>query len=172
MGNKLPAFIGAIIGLAGVLLGLVEPSLGWWQVNFVLGPINEYLYINAFGYSSNTFNNSTELVSNLLLIGGLLYLAGTLLLLITTAANKKSGAILFAILMIIGLIIYCYGLYANEDYGNILSGLEFLSGNKYNIFFGEYHFFGTWTWRLGNGFFISIAGAVIGLIGAAMIDKR
>lgn len=172
MGNKLPALIGGIIGLVAVLLGLVEPSLGWWQIHFEFGPINMSSYINAFGYSTNTVNNDLELISNILLLSGLTYLAGTLLILLTAAKNMKSGAILFSFVMIIGIILFCYGLYANENFADILSGIEFLSGDEHNVFFGTFKFLGTWTWRLGNGFFVGVAGAVISLVGAYMMDKK
>ncbi len=172
MGSKLIAYVGGIIGLVAVLMGLIEPSLGWWQMRYEFGPFDVNIYINAFGYSSNTANNNVELVDNTLLLAGMIYLAGTLLLFIATAKNMKAGAFLCAILMIIGIILFCYGLYGNEGFGDLLSGMEFLSGEEHNVFFGTFKFLGTWTWRLGNGFFIGVVGAVIGLIGAVMMDKR
>ncbi|MFO8018642.1 MAG: hypothetical protein R6U96_08405 [Promethearchaeia archaeon] len=72
-----------------------------------------------------------------------------------------------ALMMVGGLALFCIALTNNESLEWGIDFLNFITGSEdYNIFFGE----GTmYTWRLGNGFFIGTAGAIIGLIGAAKI---
>ena len=168
--NKIVAILGRIVGIFAVILGLFEPTLGWWDVT-----VDDYLVffdgsgaINAFGYSSNTANDNIELLGPLLLIGGILFLVSSVLIIIASFKENKNFTILCSFLMIGGLALFCYGLTVVEDFENILEGLNFFAGEERTVFFGtvDLGLGGDWAWRLGNGFFIAIGGAVIALIGS------
>lgn len=167
--NKVVVIVGGVIGIFASLLWVFEPSLGWWEVT-VDAIINGAGYISPFGYGSNTVNNNIEFHGPLLLIGGILFLVSSVLAIISAVKEKKGIAILSALLMVGGLGLFCYGLVVIEDFENILSGLSFLTGAEYTVFFGrtDLGILGIWNWRLGNGFFIAIGAFVVTLIGALL----
>ncbi len=164
--NKIVVIIGGVIGIFAAILWLFEPSLGWWEVT-VEAIVDGAGYISPFGYGSNTFNSDIEFHGPLLLIGGILFLSGSSLAIVSAIKENKGISILFAILMVGGLGLFCYGLAVIENFENILSGLSFLTGEDYTVFFGRENLgvLGVWTWRLGNGFFIAIGAFIITLIG-------
>ena len=153
--------IGGIVGILATILALIEPSLGWWEVQ-VDSWTDSAIYVNAFGYGTN----DSEL-GPLFIVSASLFLAGCVLTFL--AVNKKSKGIVFlcVFLMIASIGLFSYGLYANENFSDVAAALSFLSGTDQNVFFGV---FGIWTWRLGNGFFIALGGTVITLIGAIKFD--
>ena len=97
-------------------------------------------------------------------------MASAILAIISVVKEKNGIAILSAFIMVGGLGLFCYGLAVIEDFENILSGLSFLTGAEYIIFFGSENLgiLGFWAWRLGNGFFIAIGTFVVTLIGALL----
>jgi hypothetical protein len=167
---KIIAIIGGIVGIAATILWLVAPSLGWWEIIFdpIIGNNVEY-YLSPFGIF--TYGDTTENWLGLFLVGGLIFLVGSILILVGAAKESTGIAVLSAIVMIAGIGLFCYALYSYEDLQDILEFMEFWGG-EYTVFFGTYNFFGTWNWRLGNGFFIAVAGAIIGLIGSFMVKGR
>ena len=102
--------IGGIIGILATILALIEPSLGWWEVQ-ITALINNSIYVNAFGYGTN----DSEL-GPLFIVSAVLFLVGSVFTFL--AANKKSKGIAFlcVFLMIAGIALFTYGLYINEDY--------------------------------------------------------
>ncbi|MBA7507408.1 hypothetical protein ES706_06127 [subsurface metagenome] len=166
--TKILAVIGGIIGILATVLTFIEPSLGWWEVNQQLIVTNS-AYLNPYGYNVNG-----DFAGELFLIGGLLFLASSILVILVAAKGSKGGSILFAFLMIVGLALFCYALYSEDHFESILSGLEWLFGADYNIFFGsvDLGIFGLYTWRLGNGFFVACAGAAISLVGAFLVKRK
>ncbi len=164
--TKILAIIGGIIGIFAAILTFIEPSLGWWEVTYVGIGTNE-AYLNPYGYNVNG-----DFAGELFLIGALLFVASSVLVILAAAKGSKAGSLLFAFLMIVGLALFCYALYVEEHFESILAGLEFLFGGDYNVFFGTVDFFGTWTWRLGNGFFIACAGAAIALVGSFLVGRK
>ena len=172
--KKFIAVLGGLIGIAAVILGLFIPSFGWWEVLFdpILGN-NVSSYLSAFGYTTNTANENIEFLGYMFLIGGIVFLIGSFLVIIGGIKESKALAVLSSLIMIGGLIVFCIALGTNEDFENILEGLNFLFGEEYNVFFGEASgilLLGTWTWRLGNGFFIGIVAVIIALIGSFLVD--
>ncbi|MFW9902099.1 MAG: hypothetical protein ACFFDY_12600 [Candidatus Thorarchaeota archaeon] len=165
--NKVVVIVGGIIGIFAALLWVFEPSLGWWEVS-VDAIVDGAGYITPFGYGSNTINSNIEFHGPLLLIGGILFISSSLLAIIFAIKEKGGLAIMSAFIMAGGLGLFCYGLVVIEDFENILSGLSFLTGADYIVFFGSENLgiLGFWAWRLGNGFFIAIGAFVVTLIGA------
>lgn len=97
-----------------------------------------------------------------------MFLIASLLIIAAAVKENRNIAILSFFLMIGGLALFCYGLTIIEDYESLLSGLSFITGNEYNVFFGE---FSAWTWRLGNGFFIAIGAIAVTLVGIILKDR-
>ncbi len=170
--NKIVVIIGGLIGIFAAILWLFEPSLGWWEVTVenYLGIFNGAGYISPFGFSSNTGNSNIEFYGPLLIIGGIIFLLSSLCAVISAIKEKRSYSILFDLLMIGGLGLFCYGLAVIEDFENILEGLNFLTGTNYTVFFGSENLgaLGVWAWRLGNGFFIAIGAFIVTLIGSLL----
>lgn len=164
--SKILAIIGGIIGILAAILTFIEPSLGWWEVTYVGWGTNAG-YLNPYGY-----NVVGDFAGELFLIAGLLFVASSVLVILAAAKGSKAGSLLCAFLMILGLALFCYALYVEEHFESILAGLEWLFGADYNVFFGTVDFLGTWTWRLGNGFFIACAGAAIALVGSFLVGRK
>jgi hypothetical protein len=167
--TKILAILGGIIGILSVLLFIFEPSLGWWEVTVQIIMITNSAYINPFGYTPDgTF------LGPLFIFASVLFLVGAIFILVAAAINSKGFSILCALLMFGGLALYCYALIANEDFDAIITGLETLFGAEYTVLWGtaDLGLLGIWTWRLGNGFIIAVAGAAIALVGAFLVKKR
>jgi hypothetical protein len=164
--NKVVVIVGGVIGVFAAILWLFEPSLGWWEVT-VDAIIDGASYISPFGFSGD---DNSEFYGPLLLIGGIVFLISSILAIVSAIKEKKSYSILFGFLMVAGLGLFCYGLAVIEDFENILTGLSFLTGAEYTVFFGNANLgiLGIWAWRLGNGFFIAIGAFIITLIGALL----
>lgn len=171
--GKIVAILGGLVGLLASILFLFEGSLGWWEVvytpifgNAVRGDLS------PFGtYQLGT--GDVEMWGGLFLFSGIIFVLASVLLIVASAKESKGGAILCAILMIVGLGLFIYALGSDEGLLQIKDFLDWIGGSEYNVYFGsvDFGFLGAWAWRFGNGFFIAIAGAVIGLIGAFYIKK-
>lgn len=167
--SKVLAILGGIIGIIAVFLFFFEQSLGWWEVSVQIGTISNSVYISPFGYTSDDV-----FLGPLFLFAAILFIVGSILIFVAAAKDSKGFSIICSLLMIGGLILFCYSLYANEDFDTILSGLETLLGSELNIFFGtvDLGMLGIWTWRLGNGFFIACAGTAIALVGSFLLGRK
>ena len=174
--GKILAIIGGLVGVVAVLLSLLVADLAWWQahVENYLGFIDGTAYINAFAVTSNTGNSETEFLQEgiMILIGSLIFLATSILIIFTAVKEEKTYSILCSIGMIAGLFLFCYGLSLVTDLENIMEGLSGIFGESYTIFWGavDLGVLGSWSWRLGNGFFIGAVAAGIALIGALISD--
>ncbi len=171
--GKVLAMLGGIIGIIAVLAAFIDPSLGWWESHYdsIFPTLDGSYYINAFGNMRNTWNADVLVLGGLFLVGAVIFLVSSLLVIICAIKESKGGAILCSLLMIGGLVIFCYALTSNPDLINSIDFLEFISGENQNVFYGSISLFGTWTWRLGNGFFIGAVGSAIALIGSFLIEK-
>ncbi len=173
--SKVIAIIGGVVGIVAAILGFLAPELGWWQVT-----AENYLiifdgsgYINAFGMTSNTVNEEVELLGNMFLIGGIVFIVGALLAMVGAAKESTGLAVLGSIIMIAGIGLWVYDLMTNEDFENIIDGLDFITGDEYTVLFGaiDLGILGAWNWGLGVGFYIAVAGAVVCLIGSFMVKR-
>jgi len=167
--SKVLAILGGIIGIIAVFLYFFEPSLGWWEVSVQIGTISNSAYISPFGYTSND-----AFLGPLFLFAAVLFILGSVLIFVAAAKDSKGFSIICSLLMIGGLILYSYALWANEDFDAVLTGLETLLGSEFNILFGTADLtpFGIWTWRLGNGFIIACAGTAIALVGSFLLGRK
>lgn len=167
--SKVLAILGGIIGLIAVFLFFFEQSLGWWEVSVQIGTLSNSAYISPFGYTSDD-----AFLGPLFLFAAVLFILGSVLIFVAAAKDSKGFSIICSLLMIGGLILFCYSLYANEDFDALITGLETLLGSEFFVFFGtvDLGLFGIWTWRLGNGFFIACAGTVIALVGSFLLGRK
>ncbi len=171
--KKILAILGGLIGLLIVILAFIVPALGWWEVSFdpFIGSIR-HSYIDPIGIARNTANDNFDYMGTYFTVAGVVFLAGCVWVLVGAIKESKVFTLLCAILMIAGLSIFCVALAMNEDFENIISGLDFLYGGEHNVFFGSVSFLGNeWIWRLGNGWFICLIAAILAFIGAFYVDK-
>ena len=165
--GKIVALIGGVLALIAVLIGLIPSDISWWYAHESTS--NQDWFLNAFGFFTDA--NGTEFMDDyLILVGGLIFLGGSALIIYGGVKEQKAIAILSGILMIVGLVVFCVALNANEDWESIESILDFLNSD-YTVFFGEQDiFFWHFRWGLGIGFYLAAVGAGIGTIGAFIMD--
>ena len=162
--GKIIALIGGLLAVFAVLIGLLPSEISWWYVKETL--TNQASYLNAFGFFTDAGGQIEFVDDYLLLVGGLVFLAGSVLIMYGASKKEKTIAILSGVLMIIGLIVFCVALNANENWEGVETFLSWLNTQS-SVFYGEWFI---WRWGLGIGFYLAAAGAVIGIIGAFVMD--
>ena len=182
MGNgKFVAIIGGIIGIVFVLLSLVGGEfLSWYQFGgeIDLGPYGSSsggLYLTAFGNIISDPTGGPEYeIATLVLLGGIMVLAGAGLCIVGGATEKKPLGIIGGILMILGPMMIIFDLVGEvSEFSQFINDLSVAADS--NVFFGSYSYdfyyiyYFDFTWSLTIGFFITIGGGVVGLIGGALI---
>jgi hypothetical protein len=173
MGNKrsqgkIFIIIGAILAYFSVFSYFLLDSLGaWWlvEVDPVLGT-TQTSYLNAFGYVGETGGDLQQILGLLGIFGAIIFLIGPLLGILSK--DRKTIAYLGFFCMTGAISIFLYGLANVQDYESILENLSFITGDEYLVFFGtvDLGLLGIWTWMLGIGFYIALAGTITILIGA------
>ena len=166
--GKFFLILGGILGLFSVLAYFLMDSIGaWWQVDSVLGPLTSNYYINAFGMASE---DSSLVLEYLGIFSGIIFIIASILAFPGASKESKGLSFMSLILMIGALYLFCFALSNVQNYTAILDLLNFISSNtQYNVYFGSYTLIATWTWRLGNGFFIACGAGICTLIGAIKI---
>lgn len=170
--NKPLVFIGGILAILGVILPFIDKSMAWWMVTLSAGSNSASSFLSLTGIISNTENSNTTTIDDnsalvivliLVLVGGVLALAGT---------SKTSGgiAVLGILVVIVGLVYFIISLPNIPEVANLLVAFDnpsYLYGSD------EFTFIITWTytWRIGNAFLVSAAGAVVGLLGSLVSSK-
>ncbi|MFX1275246.1 MAG: hypothetical protein ACFFAT_09425 [Promethearchaeota archaeon] len=157
------AVLGGLLGVVAIIIGLIPSDASWWYVRETF--TNASAILNAFGFF--TLNNGSIVFAAdyLILIAGLSFLIGSLLIIFSASKKKKAIAIFSGFLMIIGLVIFCVGLYAKNNWESV-NVLLFWLNTESNVFFGESF---TVRWGLGFSFYLAIVGAAIGTIGALVM---
>lgn len=167
--KKLISIIGGIICIIAVLLGLLDPTLGFWELKIeeIFGDGWEGSYLNAFGQYV-LINGDVEtideniimiIISLSILIGGVLIVTGGFM-------DKGPICVIGSLLIVGGISYFLYTLPKIEMIDNYFDLLN-LSGNK---FFGSDTVVLEHKWRLGNGFFVLFFGTIIALIGTFLKD--
>jgi hypothetical protein len=161
---KILLVIGGLLGLFSILAYFIEPTLGaWWQVD---GPfLNSHM--SAFG----TYSTGDDILDSILgfygILGPILFIVGSICVLIPLFKDSKAYGFLGSFLMIGGVALFLIGLGSIEDYDSILSGLSFLTGEEYIVFFGSLD---PWSWSLWIGFFMAVIAIILSIIGSVMYD--
>ncbi len=180
MGNgKFVAIIGGIIGIVFVLLSLVGGKfLSWYQFSGeivgIYGSSSGGLYLTAFGDIISDPTGGPEFeIATLVLLGGIMVLAGAGLCIVGGATEKKPLGIIGGILMILGPMMIIFDLVGEvSEFSEYINDLS--TAYDSNVFFGSFsetygYYSLDFTWSLTIGFFITIGGGVVGLIGGALI---
>lgn len=180
MGNagRVLAIIGAAVGIAGVLLGLVIPILfSWYHVDLDLGLYGTGdLYLTGLGTAISDPSGSTleDEIAFLVLIGGIMILVGAGLCIVNAATEMKVFGIIGGILMIVGPVFLIVDLLSvgsdfAEAIDNTIEFLESAVGGNYNPIWDSWSQYGySASWGINwIGFSIPIAGGILGLIGGA-----
>ncbi len=169
--GRVVAIIGAAIGIASVLLGFAMPALfSWYHYEISGGGTTIGLYLTAFGgFIEDGVTGPDEIVM-LVLIGGILVLAGAALCIVGAITEMKPLGIIGGIAMILGPLFLIFDLIGQMS--DFAEGLDLLAtAYDTNIFFGSFSpgpgvtvLFSIWI-----GFFMAIGGGVVGLIGGATV---
>lgn len=155
--------IGAIIAIAGVLLFYVDHSLSFWQLSINLGVLGtQYDYLNAFGYWYTSSSGSPAQWGVPYLIAGFVVLGGGLIAFFGSILGSKNVSLFGGIVLAFGLGFF---IYTHTTNNNLISVAGWV--NVDNLIWGSIMSF---SWRLGNGYFISIIGTIVALIGASRMD--
>jgi hypothetical protein len=176
MGNagRALAIIGAVVGLLSVLLGLAIPAIfSWYHIELSYGPFSGGAYLTAFGNliedDVSLPSDATEMVT-LVLVGGILVLAGAGLCIAGAATEQKPLGIIGGILMIIGPTMLIFDLMAQVS--EFAQFMDMIAGYyDKSIFFGSFSPYPGYSimWGLWVGYFIAYVGGVLGLIGGAIL---
>lgn len=162
--NKSLVVVGGIIALIGVFFQFVDKTMGWWMYWTEFGDISYYLSLTGVISNSNNTNTS-ELDSNTtLLIILALAVLGAILMVMTLSKNGKTLGFLGIVIIFAALGYFVYSL-PNVFDGTLVEGLMALADTT-NYFYGTFDIGPISTsWRVGNGFLITAAGAIVGLVG-------
>ena len=172
--GRVLAIIGAAIGIAMVLLSLIGGGfLSWYHFDVDYGPYSGGVYLTAFGsFIEDTISlpSSYTETAMLVLLGGILVLAGAGLCIVGAATEKKPLGIIGGILMILGptfLIIDLAGQVS--EFSQFMD--QIASAYDKSIFLGSFSYGpGSIVWGIGIFPIAMIIGAgVVGLIGGATL---
>ena len=134
--GKIVAIIGAALGAASVLLSLAIPAFfSWYHIDFT-GVYNAGLYLTAFGnLVEDGLTAPTDEVVMLVLIGGILVLAGAGLCIAGALTEQKVLGIIGGIAMIVGPCLLIFDLL-----GQMSEFSEFMDmiSSAYKIYFWNF----------------------------------
>ena len=166
--NKNISLLGGFLVLIGVLIGLFDNTIAWWQIT-----VNEDVtyYLSAFGYITNSENADVSAVdTNSILTAGLLTFAGAIIIIMAALDERKDLAFVGVIVAILGVGYFAYAIPNVPEFSDwfesITSGSALWGEGKVNFLF--WHVADA-KWQLGIGYFIPVIGIVVSLIG---ITKR
>lgn len=175
--GKAVVIIAAIMGFLSVLLFFVSSFLGSWWFMQMSGSYEDIsmsmgVYMDSFGVLHGEFMGITMSEQALGAPGsfaGIVTLLGALLLLIGGATEKKGLGIAGAMIIILGPILFI---------ASFLMGVsDALPVDNYysqmlELFYGSRSSGGaSVTWGLGPGFYLALAGGIMGIVGSAKLES-
>ncbi|NIQ06699.1 MAG: hypothetical protein GWO20_13505 [Candidatus Korarchaeota archaeon] len=134
---------------------------------------NTLPFRQAFGQVNelSSLNPDDLLIGVYGLLSGNLVIVGSVLTLLAMGKESKHTGVVGFLLMIARLGAFLIGLNNVEAFQEIVTTLEFLSGETYNHFFGNVNLgFGEVVWRLGNGFFLATLTTLLSVIASITPD--
>jgi hypothetical protein len=165
--NNFVFILGGILTVLGILAGLLDNTLSMWQLDNGLFAY----HINAFGILSWTIDDTVvnlcsadEVVNpGNYLYAGIIALAGGLLAILGGAKGSKSVGFLGIIAIFGGLAYFYYSHVIFLGENPLISWIGGLgSSDGFALVWGEN---GPITWGMGFGGYISLAGAVVTMLG-------
>lgn len=164
--GRVLAIVGAAVGVFSVFLSLIIPTLfSWYHIDETSG--GEGLYLTAFGFLiEEGLSVPADEVVILVLIGGILVLAGAGLCIVGIIREMKPLGIIGGIVMIIGPTMLIFDLMGQvSEFAQYME--NYASSLDKNFFFGSNSSF---TWGLWVGYFLAYGGGILGLIGIAIVS--
>jgi hypothetical protein len=157
---------GIIAGILALVALIPVDFLAWWRWDVTTGGNSWTNWFDAY----NQFNLKLSFslpyaVSNfdtLYLYAGFAVIGGGALLLIGGLVRNKFLTMIGALAALAGPLIFLVAHYGNSSITAFIGQMVFF-GYEANASY-------TWTWYLGAGFFLPIAGAILGL--ASMKSKE
>ncbi len=174
--NKAIAVLAAIIGIIGVVIPI--EFLSWWKADLSQLPNPVYSqYINAWAQymSENPVNSDVnyDVLPDMYLLSGILTFLGAVVLFLGGVKGNKAVVVVGSIVMLAGPVMFIVAQTGNGDLSTIA---VWLGGD--NRYFGSKNagpLYGDVVWYLNVGFFLPIAGGVIGFLSlrhkAAALDS-
>lgn len=170
--GRVVAIIGIALGAASVLLSLAMPVFfAWYRLVLITPAVTTDLNLTGFGtVIADPSPGPIEEIAMLVLIGGILVLAGAAVCIVGVLTEQKILGIIGGIAMIVGpLLLVADLLLIMSDFAEYMHTNWADPLNK-SIFFGTESGGGiTVTFGLFVGFYMAIGGGVLGLIGGATV---
>ncbi len=170
--GKILTIIGAVIGLASILLSFIFPGLFGWYRYMVSGWGSEgAYYLSGFG-TVNAIPPSSFITELAILeaIGGSMVIIGSILCIVAFVKESKRIGVLGGFLILLGpfLLVIDFLVGMSEFAGVIQDNID-LFVNR-NAFWETFSTMGyLYTWGIWIGFFLGITAGVLGLIGGITI---
>lgn len=164
--GKIIAIIGSVVGIISVALYYVLPEIFcFWRLDATpaLG-----IFLGGFGSSFGEVGGIEQEIQYseeiILLLVGVVVVAGGALTLIGAFLENKVLAILGGIAMIVGPILLSIALFL--EIGDFEAVAAMLPSGE-NLFFGSYM---GGDWGIWISFYMAAAGGVLGVIGGATVE--
>ena len=169
---------GAILSILPIFLFYILPDvIYFWGINTNGFPGSDLsLYLGGFysgAYSSGGGPLNVNLIDSMeiiMLCLSFLIVGGVVAMLIGGVSGKRSSSIgggfflLFGLVILMGALLDEFGMF-----GDLTSNLSLVGRN---LLFGSLNQPGmTISWGLGIGFYLTLIGGVLGLIGSIMMEK-
>jgi hypothetical protein len=175
--GKVLLITGAILGILSLTLSLISPEfLGWYRIEMPVITLGYFfgVYISGIGNVVSVGGLTEAGISVLELIGGILVIIGAIICIIGVFKKLKYAGIIGGILMILGPLMLVLDLLIGvSEFTKVLGVLDAgdlspLLGGK-NVIFSMAPFPTVpLTWGLWIGFYVAVAGGVLGLIGGVV----
>jgi hypothetical protein len=168
---------GAILSILPIFLFYMLPDvIYFWGVNTNGFPSDLSVYLGGFysgAYSSGGGPLSVNLIESMeitMLCISFLIVGGFVAMLIGGVSGKRSSSLGGGFFLLFGLVILMGALLDEIGiFGELTSNLSLVGRN---LLFGSLNQTGvTITWGLGIGFYLTLIGGVLGLIGSIMMEK-
>ncbi len=178
-GSKYIALIGAILGILTVVLFYLLPEMFYlWGIK-ATGTENLRFYLGGFYSVGYTFSplglldiEFIQTLEPILFIVSVLITGGFVITLIGSLEGKRSTGIGGGITLLLGPVLLMIALLTGMGtlFGELASILGLIGQN---LLFGSLSSMGTtMSWGLGSGFFVALAGGVLGVIGGALMERK
>ncbi len=172
--GRIAAIIGAVVGLLSVILSLLLPELFCWYSYTVTNTTSlnkSGYYLTGFGTTiSIPYSTAISGIALLELIGGFLVIGGAIICIVgVTKESKKIGSIGGVLILLGPVLLLADFLIGISEYYEYVAFIQSIAANK-NILWDTVTSFGfTYAWNLWIGFFMAVAGGVLGTIGGATL---
>ena len=172
--GRIAAIIGAAVGLLSVILSLILPELFCWYSYTVVNTTSlnkSGFYLTGFGTTTSIpYSTAISGIALLELIGGFLVILGAIVCIVgVTKEENKIGAIGGILILIGPVLLLADFLIGISEYYEYVAFIQSIDPNKSILWDTATSFGFTYTWNVWIGFFMAVAGGVLGTIGGATL---